>query len=79
MTDPTQGTFDGFGRLLAYVTTRSGQNLQANTLSAGWAKVFVFRNKPFQRVSRYRAAQGRARGKSRGVWGRCGGNFHKVN
>jgi micrococcal nuclease len=76
-TDPTQDTFDRYGRLLAYVTTRQGVYLQTAMLSGGWAKTYVF-ERPFQRVSRHRAAEARARSKGRGVWSRCGGNFHKA-
>lgn len=76
-TDPTQDTFDRFGRLLAYVTTRSGTLLQTAQLADGWAKTFVFGNTAFQRVGRFRAAEGRARARGRGVWSKCGGNFHR--
>jgi micrococcal nuclease len=73
-TDPTQDT--RYRRLLAYVTTRQGVYLQTALLSAGWAKTYVF-ERPFQRVSRHRAAEARARRNGRGVWRMCNGNFHK--
>lgn len=76
-TDPTQATFDRYGRLLAYVTTRTGVLLQTAQLSAGLAKTYVFGSRPFARVGRFRSVQGRARSHDRGVWKRCGGNFHK--
>ena len=60
VTDPTQDTFDRYGRLLAYVTTISGVNLQTAQLSAGWAKTYVF-EKPFQRLTTFRRAERRAR------------------
>ena len=75
-TDPTQATFDRLGRLLAYVTTRTGTSLEATQLSRGWATVYVFGGKPFQRVSRFRAAERRAHVAGRGAWKLCGGNFH---
>ena len=74
-TDPTQDLFDRFGRLLAYVTRRGGTNLEVAQLRAGWAKVFVF-DRPFRQLRRFRAAQAGARRGDRGVWGRCGGDFH---
>lgn len=74
-TDPTQDTFDAFGRLLAYVTTRTGENLALEQLRAGWAKVYVFEDR-FRRFDRFRQAQSRAARRDRGAWGRCGGNFH---
>ena len=76
-TDPTQDTFDRYGRLLAYVATRSGVSLQKRMLRSGWAKVYVYGGRPFQRVRGFRAAERRAREAGRGVWGRCGGDFHR--
>jgi endonuclease YncB( thermonuclease family) len=75
-TDPTQDTFDRYGRLLAYVVTTGGTHLQLQQLADGWAKVYVF-NRRFRQHKRFRRAQGRARGAKRGVWGDCGGNFHR--
>ncbi len=74
-TDPTQDTFDRYGRLLAYVNTRSGADLAARQLRAGWARVYVYES-PFQRVARFRTAQRHARDADRGVWGACDGDFH---
>jgi micrococcal nuclease len=75
-TDPTQSTFDRYGRLLAYATTKAGTNLETTQLSRGWATVYVFGAKPFQRVARFRAAERRGRAGGRGAWSLCGGNFH---
>jgi endonuclease YncB( thermonuclease family) len=44
---------------------------------AGWAKVYVYGGVPFQRARAYRASSRRARRERRGVFGRCGGNFHR--
>ncbi len=71
-TDPSQDTRDRFDRLLAY--TEPG--LQRRMLESGWAEVYVYDRNPFQRVSRFRAAERSARAAGRGVWGRCGGDFH---
>ena len=76
VTDPSQGLFDRYRRLLAYVTIRERQTLNAFQLARGWAKVYVFR-KPFARLSAFRTAQRRARRADRGVWGLCGGRFHR--
>lgn len=76
-TDPTQDTFDRFGRLLAYVTRRGdGKNLGEAQLRAGLAEVYVFRD-PFRLLGRFRGAESAAREASRGVWGTCGGDFHR--
>jgi micrococcal nuclease len=71
-TDPTQDRRDRFARLLAYIDPA----LQRRMLESGWAEVYVYDRKPFQRVSRFRAAERAARQAGRGVWGRCGGDFH---
>lgn len=76
-TDPTQDTRDRYGRLLAYVTlAATGQSFNVEQVRRGWAKVYVYQGKPFQQVERFRRASRLARASSRGVWGRCGGNFH---
>jgi endonuclease YncB( thermonuclease family) len=75
-TDPTQDSKDRYGRLLAYVTTSAGSQLQLGQLNRGWAKVYVFKKKRFQRYSRYAAAQRSARKANKGVWGSCSGDFH---
>lgn len=75
-TDPTQDTFDRYGRLLAYVRTSSGVHLQVTQLADGWAKVYVFERR-FRQHNRFRRAQSRAKRARRGVWKKCGGNFHR--
>ncbi len=76
LTDPTQDLYDRYGRLLAYVLrSGSGRDLGRTQIARGWAKVYVF-DRPFKRVHRYRRSARRARGAGRGVWGRCGGDFH---
>src|SRR4051794_12965232 len=77
-TDPTQSTFDRYGRLLAYVRTITGNQLNVAQVASGWAEVYVYGGKPFQQVARFRAAERRARSGQRGVWRRCGGDFHQA-
>ena len=76
-TDPTQATYDRYGRLLAYVDLYGGGSMNAAMIRAGWAKVYVYNGVPFQRVRPFRRAQTRARSADRGVWRRCGGDFHR--
>jgi endonuclease YncB( thermonuclease family) len=76
-TDPSQDTFDRYGRLLAYVRLRRGPDAALAQLRAGWARVYVYRGRPFRRVREFRRAQRSARRADRGVWGRCGGRFHR--
>jgi micrococcal nuclease len=75
-TDPTQDTFDRYGRLLAHVATRDGKSLQIGMLEAGWAKTYVYQHRAFAQLGAFRAAEQRARSHMRGVWGRCGSDFH---
>lgn len=78
ITDPTQDPYDRYGRLLAYVLRRAGgKDLGRTQIARGWAKVYVF-DRPFRRVHGYRRSARRARGAGRGVWGRCGGDFHHL-
>lgn len=73
--DPTQDNRDAFDRLLRYLERR-GRDVGRRQIRRGWAKVFVFES-PFQRVGKYRRAEKQARARDRGVWGRCGGDFHQ--
>ena len=77
-TDPTQDTFDRYRRLLAYVTLASdGRSLNVEQVAAGWADVYVYRDKAFKQLRRFEAAQDRAVATDRGVWGLCAGDFHR--
>lgn len=73
-TDPSQPRFAS-GYLLAYVMTLSGKLLQAEQIRAGWAET----GDPARlaRGGRLLQAERAARSNHRGVWSRCGGNFHK--
>jgi endonuclease YncB( thermonuclease family) len=75
-TDPSQDTFDRYDRLLAYAKPRGGPDAAIAQLRAGWAKVYVYGGRPFKRVRAFRRAQRSARRAGRGVWGRCGSDFH---
>ena len=76
--DPTQDRYDRYGRRLAYVDMRDGSgSMNAAMIRAGWAKVYVYDGVPFQRTSSFRRVQRTARAADRGVWGLCGGDFHR--
>ena len=76
-TDPTQSTYDRYGRLLAYVDLAGGGSMNARMVRAGWASFYVYNGAPFTRVGPFRRAQTQARTAGRGVWRRCGGDFHR--
>lgn len=75
-TDPTQDTKDRYGRLLVYARTSPGVELMETQIRRGWASVYIYANRPFQRTGIYQAASVRAKALNKGVWGRCAGNFH---
>lgn len=75
-TDPTQDERDRYGRLLAYVTTRTDADLGLLQIRAGWAARYVFGGKPVQRDAAYRKAERKAKGDGEGAWRQCGGDFH---
>jgi micrococcal nuclease len=75
-TDPTQDRFDRYGRLLAYVRLDDGRLVQDELLRSGWADVYVYRGRPAERIAAFRRDLASARVAGRGVWGRCGGDFH---
>lgn len=75
-TDPTQDRFDRYRRLLAYVRTSSAFLNEAQ-VSSGWATVYVYQGKAFRELGRLRRTQETARAAGRGVWGKCGGDFHR--
>jgi endonuclease YncB( thermonuclease family) len=71
-TDPTQDTYDRYGRLLAYLDA-AGTDLGEAVLRAGWARVYVY-DQPFRRLAAYRQAGRRAHGGDRGAWSSCSGS-----
>jgi micrococcal nuclease len=70
VSDRTQDERDRYGRLLAYVETRAGDDLGEEVVRRGWARVYVF-DRPFARVERYRAAARDARRAGRGLTSAC--------
>ncbi len=78
VTDPTQDRFDRYGRLLAYVFV-DGQNVNRVQVRRGWADVYIYNGNPFEQVRIFRRAEASARSNGRGVWSRCGGDFHSAS
>lgn len=75
-TDPTQDRVDRYGRTLAYVFLADGRLVEDEQLRAGWATVYVFHGRPVERIAELRRRAREAESESRGVWARCGGDFH---
>ncbi len=74
--DSSQDAEDRFGRVLAYVSVE-GSDVGEAMVAAGWARPYVYRGVPFARVGTYRSAARDARRRSAGVYGACGGDFHR--
>lgn len=70
VSDPTQDRVDRYGRLLRYVM-KSGRDMNRVQVNRGWARVYVYDNNPFKRVSGYKKSQRRAKNAERGIWGLC--------
>jgi len=67
--DGSQDTRDRYGRLLAYVWLPHGRDLGFQLVAGGYAKIYVYANRAFKRLSAYRNAE--ATGRAKGLW-RCG-------
>ena len=78
-TDPTQDRVDRYGRMLAYVVLGDGKLVEDEQLESGWATVYVFRGNPVERIAEFRRDERRAESAHRGVWAKCGGDFHSAS
>ena len=72
--DRSQDNRDRYGRLLRYVK-RKGRDVGKRQVRKGWAKPYVYEY-PFKRLRSYRKAKNKAKAAKRGVWGKCGDDFH---
>ena len=70
--DASQDTRDRYRRLLAYVVLPSGRDLGWQLIVGGFANVYE-RDRPFQRLGGYRAAETAAQSLGRGLWTSCAG------
>lgn len=70
--DVGQANRDRWNRLLRYVTKAStGRDVNRTQVARGWARVYVYNHRPFNRVRSYRSAQRAANRADRGIWGLC--------
>lgn len=79
VTDPSQDLRDRFDRLLAYVYPRGASGPRGSVnhalVASGHARVYVFGGVPFAYADAFIAAEARAQGEGRGLWGPpCGGD-----
>ena len=73
--DSVADEYDRYGRLLAHAFV-GGRQLELVQLRRGWAEVYRYDAQRFDGLARFDAAQASARHAHRGIWGRCGGDFH---
>jgi micrococcal nuclease len=76
--DPTQDRVDRYGRTLAYVWLDDGRLLEDAQLESGWAATYVYAGHPVSLFGRLALAGADARRAGRGVYHRCGGDFHSA-
>jgi micrococcal nuclease len=70
-TDPSQDTYDAYGRLLAYVSLANSQDVGAYLLAEGFAREYTFRGRAYERQTEYRALANEAKQEKKGLWGYC--------
>jgi micrococcal nuclease len=76
--DASQDDTDRYGRLLRYVHLRGARRtLEERILAAGWGAVYVYAGRRFARFDAFVAAARAAKRARRGVYRRCGGDFHR--
>ena len=75
--DTGAGHVDRYGRILAHAYI-GGRQLEIAQLRRGWAYVYRYHHQRFNGLARFEAAARSARRHRRGVWGRCGGDFHSA-
>ncbi len=70
--DRTQGKRDRFGRILAYVFTRDGENIAEEILRNGYAREYNYqKGNPYRLRNAFIKDEREARGESRGLWAVC--------
>lgn len=75
--DSASDDVDRYGRSLGYLTLPGRERtLQEQMLAAGWADVYVYQGRDFDRLREFRAAARIARREDVGVYAKCDGDFH---
>lgn len=68
--DSSQADQDRYGRLLRYVLTTEGENLNLTMIKDGYAFEYTYES-PYQYQSEFKAAQKDAKAQSLGLWASC--------
>jgi micrococcal nuclease len=71
-TDPSQGAYDKYGRLLAYVFLTDGTNLNKMMIENGYGYEYTY-DMPYKYQTEFKQAEKEARENKRGLWaeGKC--------
>ena len=78
-TDASQGTFDKYGRTLAYVFLPSGTNFNEYMIAEGYGHEYTY-DLPYKYQEEFKAAESRAQEEKRGLWAddTCAGDTKKA-
>lgn len=66
-TDASQGTYDKYGRMLAYVFLSDGTLFNEYMIAEGYGHEYTY-SEPYKYQSRFKAAEQRAREEKKGLW-----------
>ncbi len=76
--DSSGDDVDRYGRSLGYLSVRGrDQTLQEQMLAAGWADIYVYRGREFDKLDEFEKAARKAERRDRGVYRLCDGDFHR--
>ena len=76
--DSTAEEVDRYGRSLGYLSLRGrDRTLQQQLLSAGWADVYVYQGRQFDKLDEFQKAARKAERRDHGVYRLCDGDFHR--
>jgi micrococcal nuclease len=67
-TDPSQDTYDVYGRLLAYVFLPNGALYNEYLIENGFGREYTFKGRTYHYQAAFKAAQNTAKSEKRGLW-----------
>ena len=67
-TDPTQDTYDKYGRLLAYVILEDGTNFNKKLVEEGFAHEYTYQGNQYKYQEEFKEAERVARESEKGLW-----------
>lgn len=67
-TDVSQDKYDKYNRLLVYVTNESGEDINKNMITEGYAYEYTYQNNVYKKQLEYKQAENFAKFNLRGLW-----------